>query len=371
MSADVQSFLALLQLNNYASLMVVTAVVYDYCLTISKEVAYIWTRPWTRVSTLFLLIRYVGCISAITFVQGSVKVRPSSPISLYVLYIWTYAIFLIAADMAMILRVYAMYNRSKFILGILLLIYIPEVVIVIVGFGIYSDPNHTMVSVYHILDITGCGIVVSTRKWGITIAIIQFVRDSLKMYQATRKWQMNRYISLLTRDGLFYYLAILFNSAIYLLYNSLSSIRQGPGILLATAFAYVFLYTLTPRFVMNIRELYVLDTQGRGDIHIDTGFGLSSRVGRDIGGSTTIGTIAFAEVGATSRWEDAEETATDEESTGEKRYTAEARRPRTRNVSSFLSIPKFYLDYKRIGAGHIGIHSTRGFGKRLGYRFAW
>ncbi|KAF8431052.1 hypothetical protein L210DRAFT_3003901 [Boletus edulis BED1] len=230
--------------------------------------------------------------------------------------------------MAMILRVYAMYNRSKFILGILLLIYIPEVVIVIVGFGIYSDPNHTMVSVYHILDITGCGIVVSTRKWGITIAIIQFiigtvlcslvvakfVRDSLKMYQATRKWQMNRYISLLTRDGLFYYLAILFNSAIYLLYNSLSSIRQGPGILLATAFAYVFLYTLTPRFVMNIRELYVLDTQGRGDIHIDTGFGLSSRVGRDIGGSTTIGTIAFAEVGATSRWEDAEETATDEES---------------------------------------------------------
>ena len=61
--------------------------------------------------------------------------------------------------------------------------------------------------------------------------------------------------------------------------------------------ATVPLYTLTPRFVMNIRELYVLDTKGRVDCDIDTGFGLSSGVGHGVGVSTMNGTIAFAETG--------------------------------------------------------------------------
>ena len=41
----------------------------------------------------------------------------------------------------MILRVYALYNRSRFILGILLLMYIPEVVILIVCSSINSNPD--------------------------------------------------------------------------------------------------------------------------------------------------------------------------------------------------------------------------------------
>ncbi|KAF8452718.1 hypothetical protein L210DRAFT_2053440 [Boletus edulis BED1] len=65
MSSDVQSALTFLQLNDYISLVIATAVIYDYFLTISNEVAYIWKRPWTIVSTLFLLVRYVGCLSAL------------------------------------------------------------------------------------------------------------------------------------------------------------------------------------------------------------------------------------------------------------------------------------------------------------------
>jgi hypothetical protein len=42
---------------------------------------------------------------------------------------------------AMILRVYAMYNRSRIILGVLLAMYITEVIILFVSSSIYSDPN--------------------------------------------------------------------------------------------------------------------------------------------------------------------------------------------------------------------------------------
>ncbi|KAF8452756.1 hypothetical protein L210DRAFT_2055581 [Boletus edulis BED1] len=81
MASDVQSLLSQLQLNNYTSLVIVVAISYDYCLTFSREVTYIWQRPWTKVSTLFLLIRYVGCLFALAlafnqsgFIPGPVKV---------------------------------------------------------------------------------------------------------------------------------------------------------------------------------------------------------------------------------------------------------------------------------------------------------
>lgn len=55
---------------------------------------------------------------------------------------------------------------------------------------------------------------------------------------------------------------------------------------------YVPPFTLAPRFIMNIRELYALDVEGRCGDDVDAEFGLSSR-----GSRTTVGTIAFADVG--------------------------------------------------------------------------
>lgn len=57
------------------------------------------------------------------------------------------------------------------------------------------------------------------------------------------------------------------------------------------------LYTLTPRFVMNVRELYALNLEGGCARDIDTGFGFSLPVERGIGGPTAIGTLAFEEDG--------------------------------------------------------------------------
>ncbi|KAF8548208.1 hypothetical protein OG21DRAFT_1489594 [Imleria badia] len=60
MSSDLQSALELLRMNDYASVVVITAVIYDYFLTFSRELEYVWHRPWTWVSTLFVMVRYLG-----------------------------------------------------------------------------------------------------------------------------------------------------------------------------------------------------------------------------------------------------------------------------------------------------------------------
>ncbi|KAF8415056.1 hypothetical protein L210DRAFT_3588165 [Boletus edulis BED1] len=223
----------------------------------------------------------------------------------------------------MILRVYAMYNRSKIILSVLLVMYLTEVVILFVGGGFYSDPNYDKASISQIPDIAVCSIVLTTQTWNIAaatiqcilgtvlciLAVAQLMRNSVQMYQATRVWQLNRYIRILTRDGLFYFLATLFYALTTVLSNTHSRTRQRSGTLLAIAIADVLLYTLTPRFVINVRELYTLDSHAHLNGGIDTGFGLTSRGRRGVGVSTTIGTMAFAEAGATGGLEDGEEMA--------------------------------------------------------------
>ena len=39
------------------------------------------------------------------------------------------------------------------------------------------------------------------------LVAIQFVRQSLQMYKVARRFELNRYMNLLTREGMFYFLA--------------------------------------------------------------------------------------------------------------------------------------------------------------------
>lgn len=56
---------------------------------------------------------------------------------------------------------------------------------------------------------------------------------------------------------------------------------------------YVPVFTLTPRFILSMRQLYARDSRGRGGSYdIDTEFGLTSVDGRGVGGTA----IVFADV---------------------------------------------------------------------------
>ena len=157
------------------------------------------------------------------------------------------------------------------------------------------------------------------------LVVAQFLRGAFQMYRATRKWEFNRYVSLLVRDGLLYFLVYvnlvfpariaIHNIPIRSVINTLTSLLGGFGVQatvvgwsaqLLYIIAIIPLYTLTPRFVLNVRELYMLDSQGRLQRDIDTGFGLSSGAGHGVGVSTTIGTIAFAQPGGSREPDDGE-----------------------------------------------------------------
>ncbi|KAF8428904.1 hypothetical protein L210DRAFT_3563668 [Boletus edulis BED1] len=196
MSSDLQSLLEQVVLNNYLTLVVITAVVYDYVLTFSRE-----CKPWTRVSAMFVVIRYIGLCWVVTsalrntFVPGPLE------------------------TLVMILRVYALWNRSKAILYILLFIFLVQTIINIVYTGIYVNPNtHLSVTVVRVFDISFCNVSFvngpPTRGFFIAVvvlpglllaatlfifAVFQTVKQSVELYKATKQWQPNRYVQQLER----------------------------------------------------------------------------------------------------------------------------------------------------------------------------
>ncbi|KAF9237831.1 hypothetical protein BU15DRAFT_62854 [Melanogaster broomeanus] len=108
MASDPLSTLGQIQLNDYISV-----------ITFSNEVEYVW-------------LRYFGLLVATLQSFGT---------AIVVSLIWGNIIFLIVFDLMFILRVYAMYSRSKMVLGVLLLAYVPVTISLIVLSGIANNPN--------------------------------------------------------------------------------------------------------------------------------------------------------------------------------------------------------------------------------------
>ena len=168
---------------------------------------------------------------------------------------WTFVLFLAAADcelysslcqkkqalmmaVAMILRIWAMYDRSRLILGTLLTMFCLEIIFIGLAIVIYSNPRnvssmYTLVEssalisypppviITQILDFSFCTPQPISLIWtniatilGIVhggvmciLTIVQFVRQSLQMYRVTRRWQLSQYMSLLVKQGILYFLA--------------------------------------------------------------------------------------------------------------------------------------------------------------------
>jgi hypothetical protein len=144
----------------------------------------------------------------------------------------------------MILRICAMYNRSRRILAILLVIYIPTLVLSITsaaystGQKLYLSgnvqvnrrlPAHstslsapTLPSVLAVADVKICVMATNDMAHVVTYAIVarlvigtllcilavaKFVRQSLEIHKALKQWRSDRYMKLFVRESILYFIA--------------------------------------------------------------------------------------------------------------------------------------------------------------------
>ncbi|KAI9462730.1 hypothetical protein HD554DRAFT_2175860 [Boletus coccyginus] len=247
---------------------------------------------------------------------------------------WAFSIFLSAADLVMILRVYAMWNQSKCILWVLVFIYVPQVILSLVVLGIYYNPNtYLSVTVIQVLDFSVCDASfgngasiaylyttiprVTLSVTLLILALIITLKESVDMYRETKQWQPNRYMKQLMKDQIIYFLVYvspfpallipiipinstacltlehLHNKLItwiffpstsrYTLYNITILIQIQKGLtaintwqLFLDLICYTTICPIMPRFIISVRELYDRDLHAccQG---VDSGFGVLSQ----------------------------------------------------------------------------------------------
>ncbi|KAG9311477.1 hypothetical protein JVU11DRAFT_8592 [Chiua virens] len=292
MSSVAQSVLTVQEVD-YTALAILTAVGYDYMLTLPDEIEYIWSKPWTCVSALFIMVRYCGLFNlAVSVLVGSSFLPGPATVcgELSVVEQWTCLLFLGAADCTMILRTWAIYNRSMPVLITLVFFFSVEMLSIILASVVYSMPRNMQVDILQIRDYSFCSVQWSPPIWLQATNILQitfagvvcifgiagFMRQSLHMYRAARQWKLGQYMNLLVSQGIVYFIGILLINLSDTLNLAGKAPSTGWQMILWNFVAYVPVFTLTPRFIMSVRKLHAHNVRSRFGSWIDTGFGLTS-----------------------------------------------------------------------------------------------
>ncbi|KAH7919995.1 hypothetical protein BV22DRAFT_1133426 [Leucogyrophana mollusca] len=231
--ATIESAVLSMYYNNCFSVVVTTLLVYDYFLTIGQEVEYIWRGPISLMSLLYYVVRYIGLFLGIIFalwgdfIAGSVpnqgwemcSLPPGAGFYIFVDVAFYVIVWMSAA--IMVLRVFAMYNQSKIILGVLLLFFVPTVVatiVLIVKFLNISSAKSDVI-VFDLLGTSYCAQLSSRSLLAIYLTIPRICFDVLLVVLAVGrnvkdamdsrvlgKWQPNVYLQILARDSIMYFL---------------------------------------------------------------------------------------------------------------------------------------------------------------------
>ncbi|KAF8558596.1 hypothetical protein OG21DRAFT_1481290 [Imleria badia] len=350
MSSELQSVVSSIVENNYVTraridayllssdltslpVVILTAIGYDYILALSDEIEYIWNGSWGWVSILFVLVRYVGLCGVISVYQdlyhrgeflstwacNGVCVHPLLVTDSYhrlillnsceilgILGEWAMLVFMGAADLVMILRVWAMYSGSKIVLGVLLPLYVLEMVSFTINSIVVSIKSTAVAD--QVLNFSFCLVefeaspiwadvrnslqfVLAAVMWLLVIA--KFIRNSYQMYKMTKEWRISRYLNLFAREGMLYFLAVLLFGIFNILIFAGKIPLTGWQLIPIGFFNYVPVFTLVPRFIVSVRALHAREL--RCEPHYATTVPGSRSVPGSGGRGTSSGTsIMFA-----------------------------------------------------------------------------
>ncbi|OJA12811.1 hypothetical protein AZE42_09581 [Rhizopogon vesiculosus] len=167
-----------LRWNNYTSVAVFTLMSYDYLLLLEKEVKYVWKRQWSVMSSLYLVVRYLGlflaviggCWGEFSLIVFQPWNLSSSCHGLIVFIYWGYSAYFCFAEgklfiaelithadlssaVILIWRLYAISDRSKRLLYVILGVFFP-IVALSIGTDIYLYSRPSAFSVYEVVTPT-------------------------------------------------------------------------------------------------------------------------------------------------------------------------------------------------------------------------
>ncbi|KAH7906837.1 hypothetical protein BJ138DRAFT_575958 [Hygrophoropsis aurantiaca] len=138
---SMDQMLQMMQTSNYVTTAAVALVVYDQVLTFSHEVDYIWNRQWSFTTALYLIARYSGDIQVITLAASHICIdwTSSANVNITIALNWGLIIFILTMQAILVIRVYALCNRSKKVLTFLSTFYALQTTAILVMVALFFN----------------------------------------------------------------------------------------------------------------------------------------------------------------------------------------------------------------------------------------
>ncbi|KAJ7054673.1 hypothetical protein C8F01DRAFT_1063586 [Mycena amicta] len=259
----------------YVVLVGFTWIIHDYFVTLEDEIRYIWPQPWNFSKLMFFWIRYYS-IALLTFdaiqihvfsVPGFTSDRLCIAMDTIIRVVG--AILLWSVEIVMQLRVYALYNCSKPIALINLVLFLGSIA-GFLGVLIYNHSKRAEViaEVIH-LPLPGCPTVHSGIEWALWVPATAFegilflfaltkavmaTAEELRTGPPATRRGMSLY-ALLLRDNVVYFLAVagllLFNNLMVVNVTRIPWFSYGPF--------HAAVGILTTRMLLNLRKATAFD----------------------------------------------------------------------------------------------------------------
>ncbi|KAG2144259.1 hypothetical protein DEU56DRAFT_937959 [Suillus clintonianus] len=279
-----------LRWNNNVSVAAITLISYEYLLLLEKEVEYVWKRPWSLMSCLYLVVRYFGlflallcaCWGGLLYMPESSQQSLPSYFSCYdliVLIEWGFSVYFVFAEIILIWRLYAICNQSKLLLHVLIGLFLP-IVALSIGTDIYLYSRREVFSVKELMtgNTTYCTIYF---KIGPALAIytsipivcydillvILAAATLVRHLKEQRKIKMrpNTYMVMIVRYHIMYFALNLTNQILLVV---LWANIPTPAMSLSELFNGTAPFILAPRLIISIWDTHATNEC----VHVSTTF---------------------------------------------------------------------------------------------------
>ncbi|KAH7913305.1 hypothetical protein BJ138DRAFT_647534 [Hygrophoropsis aurantiaca] len=262
---------------NYLAASGAALVVYDQVLTFSREVDLVWNRQWSFMTALYLIARYPGslCVIGTTALNMCINWTYSVNVNMYLAIGWAENIFLVTMQAILVIRVYALFNRSKKVLVFLVTSYVLQATATFVitglivnkrvldGYVISVGPaigsvtqslNENPSAFPDTIDDDGTILSMVFDSILMIFALWAFVKHALEAKTLNGGWSINVLVRTLVADHLLYFIC----NVIWLslsLATTYSTELNAFGLLLYSIFSVfdALVVVAGPRMVISLR----------------------------------------------------------------------------------------------------------------------
>lgn len=220
---------------NYANVAIACVLVYDYLITISSEVTYLFHGRWCMIKFLYLICRYLPFVFVTLGMIMWVQPASSQTVSLcqifYTLNTYIGGVILVCAECIFVARTCVLWGNKR---SIVLFFTISTALYIILGIVIMK--MHTSSTIMMMLpmpsvscfDFGGNDVIVAAYSL-LILAELQIVLFSLyKATKSLKKWGgENRLLEILIEHNIFYFACGLCSSALVILTTALMQASYG------------------------------------------------------------------------------------------------------------------------------------------------